>query len=159
MKPEKVDYYLNKRKERDAERQKPEETGETEESGAAEQSPNRWDAGFWWVAWPLIGQFEDHQRPALLNSCLRSPASEEKTRVRGRRSRDSSEAGHRYAFWNSIFNMFIYRVIRVKLANCNKLFQIENMYRFLIKWYFDYCKGGEFYILYQKNSEKNPAGH
>ena len=38
MKPEKVDYYLNKRKERDAERQKPEETGE---SGETEQSPNR----------------------------------------------------------------------------------------------------------------------
>ena len=38
MKPEKVDYYLNKRKERDAEREKP---GETGESGAAEQSPNR----------------------------------------------------------------------------------------------------------------------
>ena len=51
-----------------------------------------------------------------------------------------------------------YRVFQVKLANCNKLFQIENMDRFLIKWYFDYCKGGEFYMVPQK-FRKNLTRH
>ena len=44
----------------------------------------------------------------------------------------------------------MYRVFQVKLANENKLFQIENMDRFLIKWYFDYLKGGGFYMVSQK---------
>ena len=46
--------------------------------------------------------------------------------------------------------MSCYRVFQVKLTNCNKLFQIENMDIFLIKWYFNYCKGGEFYMVPQK---------
>ena len=39
MKPEKVDYYLNKRREREAEGQKPGEDGG--EAAEAEQTPNR----------------------------------------------------------------------------------------------------------------------
>ena len=41
MKPEKVDYYLNKRREREAESQKPGEDGG--EAVEDEQAPNRWD--------------------------------------------------------------------------------------------------------------------
>ena len=41
MKPEKVDFYLNKRKEREAESQKPSEDGA--EAAEAEQAPNRSD--------------------------------------------------------------------------------------------------------------------
>ena len=48
-----------------------------------------------------------------------------------------------------------YRVFQVKLANCNKLFQIENMDRFLIKWYFDYCNGGNFYMEPKKFRKKS----
>ena len=47
----------------------------------------------------------------------------------------------------------LYRDIQVKLENCKWLFQTENMDRFLIKWYFYYHKGGEFYMVL-KNSEK-----
>ena len=56
--------------------------------------------------------------------------------------------------------VYIYRVIWVKLANFNKLSQTENMDRFLIKWYFDYCKGkgGEFYMVPQKFRKKNLPG-
>ena len=43
-----------------------------------------------------------------------------------------------------------YRVFRVKLANYRWLFETENMDRFLIKWYFYYHKGGEFYMVPQK---------
>ena len=37
-----------------------------------------------------------------------------------------------------------------------QLFQIENMDRFLIKWYFDYGKGGKFYMVPQKFRKKSP---
>ena len=47
-------------------------------------------------------------------------------------------------------NAQIYRDIQVKLENCKWLFQTENMDRFLIKWYFYYHKGGEFYMVPQK---------
>ena len=45
-----------------------------------------------------------------------------------------------------------YRAIQVKVDETKQLFQIlENMDRFLIKWYFDYFKGGEFYMVQKKN--------
>ena len=66
MKPEKVDYYLNKRKERDAEKRKNNDGREEEEVlDHVEQAPNR------------------------------SPASEEKIRSRGRPGRRSQESDTR----------------------------------------------------------------
>ena len=43
-----------------------------------------------------------------------------------------------------------YRVTQVKLENCKQLYQTEIMRKFLIKWYFYYHKGGEFYMVPQK---------
>ena len=34
------------------------------------------------------------------------------------------------------------------MGETKQLFQIENMDRFLIIWYFDFCKGGKFYFLH-----------
>ena len=50
---------------------------------------------------------------------------------------------------------YIYRVSRVKLANCRWLFETKNMDSFLIKWYFYYRKGGEFYMVLQKSRKKS----
>ena len=47
-----------------------------------------------------------------------------------------------------------YRVIQVKVDETKQLFQIENMDIFLIKWYFDYSKGGKFYMVPQKFRKK-----
>ena len=115
MKPEKVDFYLNKRKEREAESQKPSEDGA--EAAEAEQAPNRSDniqkvklKRWRWLTngcfsvrmqqrWNIetlsfpnfpLKQFITLQ--IMISSCFRSPASEEKTRRRGRRSRDSRDA-------------------------------------------------------------------
>ena len=113
MKPEKVDYYLNKRKEREAESQKQgEEGGEAVE---AEQAPNRCDhlqkfhgkrkkLQKWIIDLKCSNTLKrDQPTPKfplkqfrtlqiVIASYFRSPASEEKTRQRGRRSRDSREA-------------------------------------------------------------------
>ena len=47
----------------------------------------------------------------------------------------------------------------IKVEETKQLFQIENMDIFLIKWYFDYCKGGEFYMVPQKFRKRNLARH
>ena len=116
MKPEKVDYYLNKRKEREAESQKHGEDGG--EAVEAEQAPNRCDhlqkfEGKERIAkmdssWPKCGNTLKHDQPfpkfplqqlrtlqIVMASYFRSPASEENTRQRGRRSRESREARSR----------------------------------------------------------------
>ena len=54
---------------------------------------------------------------------------------------------------------YIYRVIQVKVDETKQLFPIENMDKFLIKWYFDYCKGGKFYMVPKKFRKKNLTRH
>ena len=55
--------------------------------------------------------------------------------------------------------LLTYRVIQVKVDETKQLFQIENMDRFLIKWYFHYCKGREFFMVPKKFRKKNLARH
>ena len=51
--------------------------------------------------------------------------------------------------------LIMYRVTRVKVENCKWLFQTENIDRFLIEWYFYYCKGGKFSMVPQKFRKKS----
>ena len=51
-----------------------------------------------------------------------------------------------------IYFLTYYRVIQVKVDETKQLFQIENMDRFLFKWYSNYCKGGEFCMAPKKIS-------